>query len=553
MFTMPEKIIYALPEQIGNTELFVGRKKEFDYFLGDWYDYLINNIALSQAIVARRKKGKTAFLQRLFNILWSCPDTGVIPFYFSVKEMKVTLAEFAKEFFSTFINQWIGYMERKPELVSNPLYFERLDRQIEDAEFKEIYESIKGFERVGNWGLMWETVARLPSETALAKKCKIVQIFDEFQNINAYILDKRGDVIDTMSGSYLDLAERKEAPLIISGSEIHGLSEIAQRLTARLKELRNLPEDEAKEAIRRYAKASRTKINEQAEEKIWDLTQGDPLYFKALFFSRHNDTKDYTNEDNIIATYTQEITQGEIYRTWMEYIAAFFLGADERNAKRIMLYLFQAGEERTRAQMIKDLNLDMTDCELETKLRLLIKADLISQGETNFDYKIEKDKTYELVFRRLYQEEIDGFIPDIRKELRQEMGRTSYEKGKFREYLVRERIKRPFNLKDLAENGIDLSIKPKTILERETVKVGLRDREIDLIVKGNVEMWIDVKDTKGKYGKREADRWIEVKNIINEKSPKTLFATYSQNGYTASGKELLVSNGVYVLKEEVGK
>jgi len=283
------------------------------------------------------------------------------------------------------------------------------------------------------------------------------------------------------------------------------------------------------------------------------LTQGDPLYFKALFFSRHNDTKDYTNEDNIIATYTQEITQGEIYRTWMEYIAAFFLGANERNAKRIMLYLFQAGEERTRAQMIKDLNLDMTDSELETKLRQLIKADLISQGETNFDYKIEKDKTYELVFRRLYQEEIDGFIPDIRKELRQEMGITSYEKGKFRDYLVRERIKKPFNLKGLAENGIDLTIKPKSIHERETVKVGLRDREIDLIVKGNVEMWIDVKDTKGKYGKREADRWIEVKNIINEKSPKTLFATYSQNGYTASGKELLVSNGVYVLKGEVGK
>ncbi|HPG97321.1 MAG TPA: hypothetical protein PLT39_00450 [Thermotogota bacterium] len=217
------------------------------------------------------------------------------------------------------------------------------------------------------------------------------------------------------------------------------------------------------------------------------------------------------------------------------------------------MYLFQTGEERTRAQIIKDLNLDMTDFELQTKLQKLMKADLISRGETYFDYKIEKDKTYELVFRRLYQEEIDGFIPDIRKELRQEMGITSYEKGKFRDYLVRERIKKPFNLKGLAENGIDLTIKPKSIHERETVKVGLRDREIDLIVKGNVEMWIDVKDTKGKYGKREADRWIEVKNIINEKSPKTLFATYSQNGYTASGKELLVSNGVYVLKGEVGK
>ena len=306
MFEMPETITYALPEEIGNTELFVGRKKEFDYYLGDWYYYLVNNMAQSQAIVARRKKGKTAFLQRLFNILWSCPETGVVPFYFSVKEMNVTLAEFAKVFFSAFVNQWIGYMERKRELIANPLNFVRLKELIEDRELKRIFDSIKEFERVGNWGLMWETAARLPFETAVAKKCKIVQILDEFQNINAYILDERGNTIDTMSGTYLDLAEKREAPLIISGSEVQGLLEIVRRLTARFKvrTLGNLPEDEAKEAIRRYAKASRTKINEQAEEKIWNLTQGDPLYICALMQSEHNATKDYTNEDNIISTYT---------------------------------------------------------------------------------------------------------------------------------------------------------------------------------------------------------------------------------------------------------
>ena len=424
MFEMPETITYALPEEIGNTELFVGRKKEFDYYLGDWYYYLVNNMAQSQAIVARRKKGKTAFLQRLFNILWSCPETGVVPFYFSVKEMNVTLAEFAKVFFSAFVNQWIGYMERKRELIANPLNFVRLKELIKDNELKEIFDSIKEFERVGNWGLMWETAARLPFETAVAKKCKIVQILDEFQNINAYILDERGNTIDTMSGTYLDLAEKREAPLIISGSEVQGLLEIVRRLTARFKvrTLGNLPEDEAKEAIRRYAKASRTKINEQAEVKIWNLTQGDPLYIRALMQSEHNDTKDYTNEDNIIATYTQEITQGEIYDTWTEYIAKIFVEVNERNAKRILLYLFQTGEERTRVQIIKDLNLDMTDFELQTKLQKLMKADLISRGETYFDYKIAKDKTYELVFRHLFQKEIDYFVPDIKKELRQEMG-----------------------------------------------------------------------------------------------------------------------------------
>jgi len=556
MFTMPEKIIYALPEQIGNTELFVGRKKEFDYYLGDWYRYLVKNMAQSQAIVARRKKGKTAFLQRLFNILWSCSESKVIPFYYVIQDKPVTLSGFAEDFFTQFMWQFLSFRDRKEEYLSYPIGFEKLAPLVKgDKYLTDAYETMAIKKKEDDWDGMWNTASRLPAALATVKKIKIVQIIDEFQNINTYIVDERRNTIDSLSGTYRDLAEKKEAPLIISGSEVHGLMKIIQNLTARFKKrtLGNLPEEEAKEAIRRYAYVSQTKINEQAEEKIWNLTQGDPLYIRALMQSEHNDTKDYTNEDNIIATYTQEITQGEIYGTWMEYIAKIFLEVNKRNAKRLLLYLFQAGEERTRAQMIKDLKLDMTDSELETKLLQLIKADLISQGQTNFDYKIAKDKTYELVFRRLYQKEIDYFVPDIKKELRQEMGRTSYEKGKFREYLVRERIKKPFNLKDLAENGIDLTIKPKTILERETVKIGLLDREIDLIVKGNVEMWIDVKDTKGKYGKREADRWIEIKNIINDKSPKTLFATYSQNGYTASAKNILVSNGVYVLKGEEGE
>jgi len=524
MFKMPEKIIYALPEEIGNTELFVGRKKEFDYYLGDWYYYLVNNMAQSQAIVARRKKGKTAFLQRLFNILWSCSESKVIPFYYAIQEEQITRASFAKEFFATFASHYLSFLTRNEEWVRTPFDYVEMKEYI--TQYPDLYKkskSIDAYEKTGNWDLMWKVASRIPFDIAVSTGVKVVQIIDEFQNINAYILDERGNTIDTMSGAYLILAEKREAPLIISGSEVHGLLEIVRRLTARFKErtLGNLPEDEAKEAIRRYAKASRTKINEQAEEKIWNLTQGDPLYIRALMQSEHNDTKDYTNEDNIIATYTQEITQGEIYGTWTEYIAKIFVEVNKRNAKRILLYLFQAGEERTRAQIIKDLKLDITDSELETKLHKLIKADLISRGETYFDYKIGKDKTYELVFRHLFQKEIDYFVPDIKKELRQEMGRTSYEKGKFREYLVRERIKKPFNLKDLAENGIDLTIKPKTILERETVKVGLRDREIDLIVKGNVELWIDVKDTKGKYGKREADRWIEIKQAIGEKSPKT--------------------------------
>ncbi len=424
MFEMPETITYALPERIGNTDLFVGRKKEFDYYLGDWYYYLVNNMAQSQAIVARRKKGKTAFLQRLFNILWSCSESKVIPFYYAIQDRQITLASFSKEFFATFASHYLSFLTRNKDWVLSPLNYMEMKKYI--TQYPDLYKksiSIDEFEKTGNWDLMWSVARRTPFDIAVSTGVKVVQIIDEFQNINAYIVNERGKTIDSMSGAYRDLAERKEAPLIVSGSEVHRLLEILCRLTAGFAEnvLENLPEEEAKEAVWKYAQATDTRIDEHAVEKIWNLTQGDPLYLKALFLTRYNDTQDYTNEDNIVATYTQEITRGEIYGIWGEYIAAFFLEANERDAKRIMLYLFQAGEERTRAQIIKDLKLDMTDDELETKLQKLIKADLISQGETNFDYKIEKDKTYELVFRRLFQEEIDNCIPDIRKELRQEM------------------------------------------------------------------------------------------------------------------------------------
>jgi len=53
----------------------------------------------------------------------------------------------------------------------------------------------------------------------------------------------------------------------------------------------------------------------------------------------------------------------------MEYIFKVFDEINQKNAKRI----------------IKDLKPDMTDFELETRLYQLIKADLISLGETNFD------------------------------------------------------------------------------------------------------------------------------------------------------------------------
>ena len=560
MFKTPEKIIHALPEQIGNPKLFVGRKEEFNFFLGDWYQYLENNFAQNQAIVSRRKKGKTAFLQRLFNILWSAGveteqnTLSVIPFYYSIKDRDISLDIFAKDFFMTFANQYLTFKMKNVELLRDPITYETFKDEVQDKTLLKRYKTLKYHEQMKEWEGMWTIASETPAAIGVIRNEKIVQIIDEFQNINEHILDKEREVIKNLSGTYMQVGEKREAPLIVSGSEVHWLLKIVRSLTGRFQtyNLGNLPKDETDKAVEVYAEASNTSINNSAKEKIWELTRGDPLYIKALFLSRFNIEKDYTEDENIIDVYEQELSKGEIYTTWMEYMLNTFDTVNKINSKRIMLYLFNQGQERTRDEIRRDLKLPYTDQEAEEKLNALIAGDLISQGSSAFRYKVTKDKTYEMVFRSVYQDEIEHFVPDIKAEIRKLIGKENYIKGKYAEFLLREKLKKPFILSDVCETDNDLKIIPKEIKEREFVSLGTRKYEIDLILKceSDLEVWIDVKDTKNKYGKAELKRWLRIAEMAKSKRENILFMVYSINGFTRDTEESLTENDVYILKSE---
>lgn len=78
---------YALKERIGNPGLFTGRKQELTYFL-KWIDDIKEEKSQSTALLARRKMGKSALMERLFNITFYKND-GVIPLYYEIKETKM--------------------------------------------------------------------------------------------------------------------------------------------------------------------------------------------------------------------------------------------------------------------------------------------------------------------------------------------------------------------------------------------------------------------------------------------------------------------------------
>ncbi len=181
---------YALEERIGRPDLFTGRKKELAYYL-KWINDIKERKSQSTAILARRKMGKTALLERLFNITFYKND-GVIPFYYEIKEGQKWCVDFCQDFFLTFIYQYIAFKSRKTEYLTPE---EKNNFQkVKAAAVKEGLPEITGIIESVEYAVeheyidrLWETVRTAPHTVAARNNEFIVQMIDEFQFINSMI------------------------------------------------------------------------------------------------------------------------------------------------------------------------------------------------------------------------------------------------------------------------------------------------------------------------------------------------------------------------------
>lgn len=135
-------LIYALEERIGQPEMFYGREEELKYFL-NWIDNIPRKLSKSIAILSRRKKGKTAIAERLYNIIYT-QNRNIIPFYYEVMEKKYHLKEFSEDFYCSFMAQYIAFKAKLPKYIGRVLSYETLKKVAADNSLTHIYEVTKG-------------------------------------------------------------------------------------------------------------------------------------------------------------------------------------------------------------------------------------------------------------------------------------------------------------------------------------------------------------------------------------------------------------------------
>ncbi len=407
-----------LEERIGKPELFTGRKREPAEFL-KWIDGVKEKISKSTAILSRRKTGKTALLERLYNLTFE-QHGRVVPFYFEIRETNQWVGDFAKEFFLTFLSQYAAFHTRNPEYLRTEQIV-RLEHVHDVCEqehvltpFRPLLKGMLAAAALDGEG-MWEIARETPGKIAASTDERVVQMIDEFQFLNRHIYwdqDKTRHA-KGLVGSYLHTAERKHAPLLITGSWVGWLiDDVNKLLPGRVvyAPLNALPEEEAVEMIVNYSLIEHQPVTEATTYLIADLSEGSLFYMSALFHSRFPE-KDLTTPEGVRRTLEFETLHldGSINSTWMEYLDAAFDKVNDVYAKDMMLYLSKHRHEFVSRKALKaQFQLDMTDAELEKKLKALYRSDIIAEHYGR--YRGVQDNIFDKVFRCSYADDIDTFV-----------------------------------------------------------------------------------------------------------------------------------------------
>ncbi|OQY59502.1 MAG: hypothetical protein B6245_06270 [Desulfobacteraceae bacterium 4572_88] len=566
-----------LEEKIGNPELFTGRKNELTKLL-EWTDKIRRKLGPSRAILSRRKTGKTAILQRLFNIVYHQNDR-VVPFYFEVRESKQWHADFCKDFYLTFICQYTAFVSRNPEYLRDDgnRSFETAEDMVRREKLEYLIPSVRGIRSLyeEETELIWHAVRDAPRGIAQHRDMRVLQIIDEFQYLNRKIyLDKeKTRLADDFALGYSSTAEYKNAPLLVSGSWVGWLLGDLLKMPARFRftRLSPLPEDEATEMIWKYSVTEGVPVTDETAHLIAGLSEGNAFYISELMRSDFPG-KDLTTPEGVLATLEFETLhdEGSVRSTWMEYADSAFSRVNARNAKNIVLYLCKHRDrEVTRKEIREKVVPEMNDADLEKKLKALMNADIIERGRSSFFYRGVQDNIFDKVFRGEFADEIDNFDPreitdeykamfdDLLAKYRKLMGKHGQLKGKFAEFMIirvlmREAYQENERFKSAMSNLPDdfEFAEYQSVWSWSASPVHKRDVQVDVFARAKDAQYSLIGEVKNlerpRFSREEAEKFAEKAAVLREleEVSESLLFVFSRAGFTRDALDFMKANGM---------
>ena len=570
---------YPLSEKIGDPDLFVGRQKEFR-LLNKWLDNIPKRLSKSRVILARRKSGKTALVQRIFNQVWS-QNGAIIPFYFSFDENKIWYPNLAIKYYCAFASQYISFLEREGKWVRKPLTLEQIRKYGVSNSNELLVEDVDSLllnKERGLHDLMWDTVCFAPHRFAAVLDIRFVVILDEFQYITQYVYpdsDYQTAPIETLAGSYHSLSESKIAPMLVTGSYAGWLLSIMHEYleAGRLKPLHFSPylaPDEGLQAVYKYADSYEEPITNETALQINQLCMADPFFIYSVICSEYED-KDLTTTEGVVNTLNYEISDdhAEMFLTWGEYFSKVLDQVNNKNAKNLLLFLNKHADRYwTPSDLKRELHLSLDVNQIQQELMILWKIDLIDRGTSYIQFRGLQDGTLNLVLRNCFEEEIDGFAPNFPQEFSQQIdalraenrslrGKLNYYAGLYAEHqlAVAFRSQKRFALAKFFQSVTDTTeLNVTHVKERRKIqRIDGKTLEIDIVAEsscGRVVL-VEVKKRQQKTTPRMIEDFQEKVDAYQQQFPETirLPAFLSLGGFTEDAQAKCEQLGIATANE----
>ncbi|MBL7065796.1 MAG: hypothetical protein ISS49_16595 [Anaerolineae bacterium] len=583
---------YPLREAIGDPDLLVGREREFRNF-GKWIANIPKMLSKSRVILARRKSGKTALVQRIFNQLWS-ENGAVIPFYFSIGENEVWYPDFAVDYYRAFASQYISFLERNPELIDKPLSLEKIKEYGLAKSIAPLIDDVDALFRdkeIGFHGAMWKTAYAAPHRYAAVLDTRFLVILDEFQNLARYVYPDRHyqtSPIESMPGSFHSVVESKIAPMLVTGSYVGWLLEISSKYlqAGRLSRFRISPyltPEAGLQAVYKYAEVYDEPITNETAVQINELCMSDPFFISCVMQSNYEGRdpslrlgsvqatgsgRRLTTTEGVVNTVNYEITnrESEMSMTWAEYIELTLQRINDRNAKAMLLHLSKhAGRYWSTRELKEELGLELSLDEIKRRLLLMVKSDVIEWGPSDVDFRGLQDGTLNLILRHRFEKEISDFefVPDFKQDFRAQIEKLEEKKqklqgmvnnlvGQFAEIqLVNEfRARKRFALSEFFDGVEDDSelnvgdVRSRVSIQRDDGK----RMEIDVRAKSSCgrTVLVEVRKRKATMGLKAVEDFQEKVEVYAELFPdETVLPAYlSLGGFTEEAQRFCEERGI---------
>jgi hypothetical protein len=399
------------------------------------------DITVSTSVVGRRRLGKTAVMEEVYNRLFWEQD-AVAPIYFNFETHPLTSTEFAEAYFANYLRQYVAFRRKDRELARDEkLKWRELLPLTRDLGEPLLLREVEAMARLlddsqPSLHLILQGAVHLPR--ALMESHRVAAFMGEAAELSQFVmLDEFQEIMKItysdgkpahMTGLYQWAVEGRKCPHLVTGSAVRLINQEvlgSGALFGRFDYLEFAPLEDiyGLELVDRLARKYGIAIEEPVAGYLVTRCGGSPFYINCVMRQAAVVQPEIGDEEAVEGLLAHEIARGRIWRDWSGQLQKYFAQINSHFiAKTILFHAAQFSDQRIEPELIAKKVKRPVE-EVQGVLQQLAFADMIDAGG-GYIFRNLKDPVLREFIRVQYQLDV-ALEPfdDVYQQLRDELAR----------------------------------------------------------------------------------------------------------------------------------